>query len=412
MNKYIDALVNYIKSNPNWKIDLKKAPYSLKTIKECTWHSNWYMFVYNLFDSDLTNDVVRGCRGTVLEIDNDVKIVSAPYTKFFGYGDPSGKDIENSINWNTAQIQSKIDGIIIKTACVEENEEKRLYFFTNGSFDLNAPLDGNFVYDEKETRNAKTYGDLLKYALIKADSSVKINFNEEIGYFYITGGWSDNIPLGSTIMMELTSPRNQIVCEYEETKLWVHGYRDPNLNEINPRELNFFPFDMPKLYNAHSFDEVRNILKDFKGKEEEGVVVVDYNTVGTPRAKIKCDDYLRLKFARDTSNNSQVLFKAVVDNEYDDIVSAVPATLSKVEEIKKNIETLKKWFISQSFNIKNFETKKDYVMWVRATTKKDLFSYYMAMYNENVDNKFDRMMEVLSVKKHGYDELLKIMEEI
>lgn len=108
MNKYINALVQYVKENPNWKTDLKKSPYNLKSIKECSWHNNWYMFVYNLFDSDLKNDVVRGCRGTVLEINgNDVKIISAPYSKFFGYGDPSGEDIEKSINWKNAKIQEK-----------------------------------------------------------------------------------------------------------------------------------------------------------------------------------------------------------------------------------------------------------------------------------------------------------------
>ncbi len=107
-NKYINALVNFVKENDDWETKLKKAPYNLKTVKECMWHPNWYMFVYNLFSSELTNDVVRGCRGTVLEINGkDVKVISAPYTKFFGYGDPSGKDIEDSINWKNAQIQEK-----------------------------------------------------------------------------------------------------------------------------------------------------------------------------------------------------------------------------------------------------------------------------------------------------------------
>ena len=63
MNKYIDAFVDFVKSNDNWKELLKKKPYSLKLIKECSFHPNWFMFVYNLFDSELTKDVIRGCRG-------------------------------------------------------------------------------------------------------------------------------------------------------------------------------------------------------------------------------------------------------------------------------------------------------------------------------------------------------------
>ena len=108
MDKYISALVDFVKNNKNYEELLKKEPFNLKTIKTCSYNPNWKMFVYNLFDSDLSNPVVRGCRGTVLEIaNNDVKVISAPYTKFFNFNDLMGKDIEDSINWNNAQIQMK-----------------------------------------------------------------------------------------------------------------------------------------------------------------------------------------------------------------------------------------------------------------------------------------------------------------
>ena len=47
MDKYINALINFIEENDNWKELLKKEPYNLKTVKECSWHKGWYMFVYN-----------------------------------------------------------------------------------------------------------------------------------------------------------------------------------------------------------------------------------------------------------------------------------------------------------------------------------------------------------------------------
>ena len=218
-------------------------------------------------------------------------------------------------------VKHNCDGILIKTASVNWelgncDTEKRLYFFTNGSFDLNAPFEDSLVYDEPETRGADTYGDLLKYALSKVIKD-QIVYNKEAGFFYCKGEFANSIPVGSTLMFELTSPRNRIICDYKETKLWLHGYRDENGIEHDPRILNM-PFDMPKLYNAKNYEELKEILKTFKGTEQEGVVVVDYSTKGTPRAKIKCDDYLKMKFARDSACNSQVLFKAVVDNEYDD----------------------------------------------------------------------------------------------
>ena len=429
-NTYINALVNFIKENDNWEELLRKAPYNLKSVKWCDWQPDWCMFVYNLFNSDLKNNVVRGCRGTVLKINGkNVEIISAPYTKFFGYGDPSGKDIEDSINWNNAKIQEKIDGIIIKTACVNfeldnGNTEKRLYFFTNGSFDLNAPFEDSMVYDEPETRGMDTYGDLLEYAIKKADKFVKVHYNKEAGFFYVTGGWVNFIPYGSTLMMELTSPRNRIICNYKETKLWWHGYRDPNGIEHDPREVKFelnsdesgftLPFETPKLYDAHNYDELKELLKTFKGNEQEGVVVVDYTTEGTPRAKIKCEDYLKMKFARDTACNTHMLFKAVVDDEYDDLISSIPAALPKIEEIKKNIAKVYNWIVERSLEYaeKGFKSRKDYVDWVKSNTNPILFRYYMYAPGPFGIMNFEKRLQYLSINKHGYEELLKVIEEI
>lgn len=419
-NKYINALVNFIKENDDWEIKLKKAPYNLKSVKWCLWQPNWCMFVYNLFNSELTNDVVRGCRGTVLEINGkDVKVISAPYTKFFGYNDPAGKDIEDSIKWNNAQIFEKIDGILIKTASVNwkldnGDTEKRLYFFTNGSFDLNAPFEDSLVYDEPETRGADTYGDLLKYALSKVIKD-QIVYNKETGFFYCKGEFANSIQIGSTLMFELTSPRNRIICDYKETKLWLHGYRDENGIEFNPRNIESFKiFEFPKLYNAKNYEELKEILKTFKGTEQEGVVVVDYSTEGTPRTKIKCEDYLKMKFARDSACNTQVLFKSVVNNEYDDLITSIPAVIPKIEEIKSNISKIQNWLVKESLNIaQNISlNKKDFVMWVKANTNPNLFAYYMDMYSPFILLKFEKRLQNLSCKKHGYDELLKLVKEI
>ena len=417
-NKYINALVNFVKENDNWEELLKKDPYNLKSVKWCTWKQNWCMFVYNLFNSELTNDVVRGCRGTVLEINGkDVKVISAPYTKFFNYGQIEGKDIEDSINWNNAQIQEKCDGCLVKTASVNwkldnGDIEKRLYFFTNGSFDLNAPFEDSLVYDEPATRGADTYGDLLKYALSKVIKD-QIVYNKEAGFFYCVGEFANSISVGATLMFELTSPRNRIICEYKETKVWLHGYRDENGIEHDPRTLNM-PFDMPKLYDAHNYEELKEILKTFNGNEQEGVVVVDYSTEGTPRAKIKCDDYLKIKFARDSTCNSQMLFKAVVDDEYDDLIASVPATQPKIEEIKQNIKKVKDWFTNEFLKIAELRaaTKKDYVMWCRTNVKPELFTYYMDLYSPFMLVKLEKRLQSWSCKKHGYDELLKLIKEI
>ena len=419
-NKYVNALVNLVKEHINDFQDiLLKKPYSLKSIRRCIYHQDWYMFNYNLLTSDLKSDVVRACRGIVLSIDNnEVKPVSVPYTKFFNYGKDEGKDINELINWEKAQITLKIDGILLKTACIEENGEKHLYFFTNGSFNLNAPFFDSNVFDEAETRGMQSYGDLLSYSLKKVDDTIKINFNKKLGSFYITGSWSDKIPLGSTLMFELVSPRNKIVCKYVETKLYLHGYRDPDLIEHNPRELNFdLKFDYPEILNASNFEDLKKIIKDFNGSEKEGCVVVDYSNPETPRAKIKCESYLKLKFSPDNCSINQLIFKAVVFEEYDDL--AIPAIMPKIEEIKEEIKKFKQWYISESKKVSEVckgnnpkENYRNWALWCKKKVPKQLLPVYLLMVEADSLLRLDKKLEFFAVKENGYNSFKKLLKDI
>ena len=421
-NRYVNSLVTFVKEHKNDFIDiLLKSPYNLKNVKNCTWHPDWYIFIYNLMKSDFKNEIVRACRGIILSInDKEIKPVSVPYTKFFNYGQEEGKDIDELINWNKSKISLKIDGMLLKTACIEENGEKRLYFFTNGMFNLNIPFADFNIYDEIETRDMKFCGDLLTYALKKVDNTVKINFNVEIGSFYLTGGWTDKIPLGSTLMFELISPRNKIICEYKETKLFLHGYRDPDLIEHDPREMDFgLKFEFPELLDASNYEDLKKIVENFNGKEKEGCVVVDYTNPETPRAKIKCESYLKLKFYNDKSSSNQSLFKAVVANEYDDLATYVPSIVSKIEEIKEKINIFTQWFISESKKVSEIckgnnidENRKKWVMHCKSKVSKQLFPIYMDMANPNNLIKLEKKLENFAAKRNGYENFRKIMEEI
>jgi len=416
-NKYVNALVNFVNENKNnFKEILTKKPYNLKNIRNCIYHQNWYMFNYHLCSSDLKNDIVRACRGIVLSIDeNGIKPISVPYTKFFNYGAEAGKDIEDLINWSNAKISMKIDGMLLKTACIEEDGEKRLYFFTNGSFNLGVPFLDTNVYDEEETRGMQTFGDLLRYALKQVDDSIKIFFNKDLGRFYITNGWVEKIPAGSTLMFELVSPRNKIICEYKKTKLYLHGYRDPDLIEHDPRELSFgLKFEIPDILNASNYEDLKKILANFNGIEKEGCVVVDYSNPETPRAKIKCESYLKIKFAHDESANNQTLFKAVIFDEYDDLESSEPSLIPKIEEIKDMITKYKQWFISESKKVSEVckgnndkENKRIWIMWCKKNVPKQQFPIYWLMDESDALVRLEKKLEYLTTKKNGYETFKK-----
>lgn len=427
MDGYIDdrhfALIDFIKSHPDdWEETLNHSPYSLKQIRPCTWHANWYMFVYHLSRSLLTDPVVRNCRGVALEIDGkNVKPISVAYTKFFNYGQTEGADIEAAINWKNAKFQMKVDGILIKTACLDEpGVGRRLYFFTNGSFDLNVPIDDPQLIDEPETQGAELYGDLLEYALKKIDTSATIHFNRDNGCFYLTGGWTDNVELGSTMIFELISPRNKIICEYRETKLLLHGYRDPNLIEKDPRTVDFgVKFEYPELLDASSYDDLMKIINTFNGQYEEGCVVVDYTTPGIPRTKIKCESYLQLKLSTDNACNAKVLFRAIIAEEDDDIVAIVPSAAEKIAEIKAQIKVFTTWFYAEAKRMKEMfgefssinAAKKQYALWCDANNiDRKIFQFYMMMPYDDLEQHLMNKLRHLSAVKTGYRTLCYVNE--
>ena len=418
-NRYVNSLINFIKENKTkYKDILLRKPYNLKRISNCFWNKDWYMFNYNLCSSDFQNDIVRACRGIVLLInDNEIRPISVPYTKFFNYGTEVGKDIEALIDWSKSIISMKIDGMLIKTACVEENGEKRLYFFTNGSFNLNVPFTDSNVYDEPETRGMQTYGDLLSYALKKEDDKIKVSFSKELGSFYITSGWADKIPVGSTLMFELVSPRNKIICEYKKTKLYLHGYRDPELFEHDPRKLDFgLPFETPELLDASNYEDLKKIITNFNGKEKEGCVVVDYSNPEIPRAKIKCESYLELKFLNDKTSNYQSLFKAVIFDEYDDLETSQPSLIPKIEEIKNKVTKFKQWFITESQKVSQIckgnnaqENKKIWSLWCKKNVSKQLFPIYWLMDEPDSLVRLDKKLEFFTTKKNGYETFKRLV---
>ena len=350
-NECYNKLLGFVeKHTDNWQELLKQKPYSLKAIKQCPWNSNWYMLVYNLFESELINPIVKACRGSVIDISDpkDVKLICAPYLKFCNLGEFPDEDAK--IDWPSTKVLEKIDGILIK-ACKHNG---KFHWFTNGSFELNAPLmESSNVYVEKETDDCETFCDLLVYALNKT-GNLNIEISEEGSRLLTSGGWNDLFPEGCTLCMELVSPKNKIICDYPESKLFWHGYRNTKMNELQVSlvydliskycEKNHIEFniDLPQEFSLNEItpQAVKLITDSFDGSEQEGVVVCDKNW---HRAKIKSDSYLQLKFSRDVDNISDKnIFHYILTDEIDDMIT--DGNRYRVDKIKEKVDDFLKQY--------------------------------------------------------------------
>lgn len=218
----------------------------------------------------------------------------------------------------------------------------------------------------KSTENAKTFEDLIQYTL-------KVNhlsFSEE------------SLNPDYTYMFELISPQNRIICEYEETELYLLGGRNKQTyQEFTPEQLqkdfeSLKSFKIPTVFNINNIDDIIALCNSYSDTKYEGVVVCDKNF---KRFKIKCAHYLEIKGFKHLFEGftDTKIFESWKNGTIDDVIGVFPAIQTQLMRIKETYAEAKKRIdmLFQLANIKYTElllekcTKKDYAFWVQKNFK-------------------------------------------
>lgn len=286
-------LINFIKNNINWKKLLSEPPYCIKMQED----DNFILLKYDQINSDFSNDIVKECRGIILD-KNNLKVVCFPFVKFFNVDEPNA----DNIDWNSARVQEKIDGSIMKLWYY--NEKWRLS--TNGCINAdNAEL-------SFKTNKYKTFGDLF-WDIFDKNILNRLNKNR-------------------TYMFELVSPYNRVVVEYNRLDLYHIGTR----NNITMDELEEdIGIKKPIQYKLNSEEEVKNAANKLK-LDHEGYVVVDkyYH-----RVKIKSPLYVKAHYMVSSGFNANKIIDLIRENEQEEFLAYFPyyrPDITLMEDIIQN----------------------------------------------------------------------------
>ena len=120
-------VLEFIKAHKdNWEDLLSDAPYYLKISRDVVFNHNLIMLKYNQLDSDFNDEMVRECRGLIIDEDS-LEPISVPFFKFGNYGESYCPEID----WESAVILEKRDGSLIKVVKLGED----YLISTNGCID-------------------------------------------------------------------------------------------------------------------------------------------------------------------------------------------------------------------------------------------------------------------------------------
>ena len=277
-NSYI---CTYIYEHPNtWKEDFINKHIKYKYQKP------FCIFNYDI-DCDFSDPIVQEARGIIIDM-NTLEVACWPFRKFGNWNE----SYADAIDWNTARVQEKIDGSIIKMWW--NKYEKCWWFSTNAT--INA--------DDATCNAGMTFGELLR----RTDDLYSIRMDILIKDF--------------TYIFELISPYNTIVIKYDRPELYHIGTR----SNLTGREcVANIGIRKPYEYPLYSFKDCRKFLEEYDQKEKvtlEGFVVVDDNY---HRIKIKSPEYLTLhRMANNGALTKERCLEIVMTQDVKSVCEALP----------------------------------------------------------------------------------------
>lgn len=352
---------------------------------------------YSQIDSPKTENIVRQCRGIVLD-KNTLDIVHYPFFRFYNFEEVFEE--RSKINWDKVYALEKVDGSLC--GC--------FYYKDKWYISSRSQIGGN-----NKINNLFTFGDLFDRAIKVPREEFFSKLDKNIDYTF-----------------ELVSPLNIIVTPYTEDQLYLIGARDKNNNfkeldiYINRLTIDDLSIKLPKRFslidengNFKGFEEMKGMANSLPNSTDEGFVVVDYTSYNSefgyyPRIKVKNNSYIALHHLKGTFDNGTMnygnILEIVMKNEQDEVLATFPQYKSFFDDVKEKydkfineinscIEKYSKYWNMSMEERSNKDIKKEFAL----NIDKRFSSFLFIMFNKNMSFKQVIDMNMNTKKNYGKD---------
>ena len=311
--------IDFMRAHANWRELLAAPPYCLRIVED----DNLVLFKYTMGRSDYNEPLVLECRGLIVD-KATLQPVCYPFNKFFNSVEPHAA----AIDWPTARVQQKVDGILVNV------------FFWRDQWCFS-------------TCGTLFAGDLAPQ--IKADmAATGFNF----------------APLNPsyTYMFEWVSPTHQIVVPWEHPNFVLLGCRNMRTlrEEVPPANL---PYTRPLSYQLCGLKAIREAAEalDWHNPDGEGFVVVD---AAWNRIKVKSPSYVMAHYVKNNGAISwRTLWDVVMAGEQDEFCGYVPSMRPQVESLTTRIVGWENEAAALRPQVASFADRKSLAQWACGNNK-------------------------------------------
>lgn len=298
-----------------------ESKYAIKSRRHGT-YPNLVSLKYHQVESPMGDPLVQQCRGIVLDQDDDWRVASRPFDKFFNYGEGHAAHVD----WMTAKVQEKLDGSLMS-----------LYFYdgawqvaSSGTPDAGGDVNGNQL----------TFAELFWQTW------------EELGY---------SLPAieDNTYMFELMTRWNRVVVPHEKSRLVLIGIRDRNTgDEECVHAPSNIAWERVKAFPLQTAEDIEQTFATIDPLKQEGYVVVDS---AFHRVKVKHPGYVAIHHMRDGFGPKRAL-EIVRSGETSELLVHFPEWANDVNEIRWKFDSLVGELETAYEQIKDIPSQKDFAI--------------------------------------------------
>jgi hypothetical protein len=354
-------ITDFIHKNTDWEAAITDAPYHLKIKRE----GCFILLKYDHLRSDMNIELVRECRGIILDESNRYLPVCVPFFKFGNIGE----SYVPAIDWKSSHVQEKLDGSLIKLW----HYKGQWHVSSNGEIDA---------------RNAHLNSALLKNA-----------YRIDLHTLFIeawnkTGVQMDSLDENYTYMFELTSPHNRIVVRYDDTTIRHIGTRD--IHTLRECEIDI---GIPKPYK-YAFSSIEDCIESAKklGYDNEGYVIVDGNY---NRVKVKSPLYVALNHISQGVTTHGNIVDIIKKNEQDEFLIYFPEFQEVFEDILARIQLFSKMQTDKFNEIYSMEFDSRKAL-AEVVTKTECPACIFALFDGKVTSATEWLLSRPTIKVLGY----------